>query len=118
VSFPPIVASGPNASLPHAVPRNGPSKRESRSFWTSGQNCVLLFRHEQTWIAGEARHATPGTLFRCPRSQLRPRCHQAGKETTESDAVARDFIAKAGYGNASVTDWATAVGLAVHEKPG
>jgi Xaa-Pro aminopeptidase len=120
VSFPPIVASGPNASLPHAVPTERAIK--------SGEPVILdlgsKLRHycsdmTRTWIAGEADTRLRDIYSIVREAQLAAQdAIKAGKETTEIDAVARDFIARAGYGECFGHGLGHGVGLAVHEKPG
>ncbi len=120
VSFPPIVASGPNASLPHAVPTERAIK--------AGEPVILdlgsKLRHycsdmTRTWIAGEADTRLRDIYSIVREAQLGAQdAIKAGKETTEIDAVARDFIARAGYGECFGHGLGHGVGLAVHEKPG
>lgn len=120
VSFPPIVASGPNASLPHAVPTD-------RSI-QAGDPVILdlgsKLRHycsdmTRTWIAGKADARLRDIYAVVREAQLAAQDGiKAGKETTEIDALARDVIAEAGYGECFGHGLGHGVGLAVHEKPG
>lgn len=120
VSFPPIVASGPHASLPHAVP----SDREIQA----GEPVILdlgsrLNRYcsdiTRTWIAG-----TPGKQLKeiyhiVREAQLAAQdAIRAGEDSVRVDAAARDLIAEAGYGEYFGHGLGHGVGLAVHEKPG
>lgn len=120
VSFPPIVASGPNASLPHAVP----TEREIGA----GEPVILDLGSKlhhycsdmtRTWIAGTPEKRLQ-EIYRIVReAQLAAQeAIRAGKESVEIDAVARDFIAKAGFGEYFGHGLGHGVGLAVHEKPG
>ncbi|HQN18315.1 MAG TPA: Xaa-Pro peptidase family protein [Syntrophobacteraceae bacterium] len=120
VSFPPIVAGGPNAALPHAVPTD-------RSIVTGdsvvldvgarlGHYCSDMTR---TWFAG-----VPGPklqeIYRVVRdAQLAAMDFiRAGRDTAEVDGVARRLIAGEGYGDHFGHGLGHGVGLAVHEKPG
>jgi Xaa-Pro aminopeptidase len=120
VSFPPIVAAGPNAALPHAVPT------ERRI--TAGEPVILDLGSKlghycsdmtRTWIAG-----TPDKklqeIYRIVReAQLAAQDFiRAGRDSVEVDGVARDVITKAGYGDYFGHGLGHGVGLAVHERPG
>jgi Xaa-Pro aminopeptidase len=120
VSFPPIVASGPHAALPHAVPTERKIAPGDPVILDLGSKlnhyCSDMTR---TWIAG-----TPDKkleeIYRIVReAQLAAQDFiRAGKDSTEVDAVARGLIAKAGYGKHFGHGLGHGVGLAVHEKPG
>ncbi len=120
VSFPPIVASGPNASLPHAVP--------SRRTIKPGEPVILdlgskLYRYcsdmTRTWIAGEPDGHLREIYTIVREAQLAAQdAIRAGKESTEIDAAARDLITRAGYGECFGHGLGHGVGLAVHERPG
>jgi len=120
VSFPPIVASGPNAALPHAVPTDRGIAVGDPVILDLGSKlnhyCSDMTR---TWIAG-APDAKLREIYRIVReAQLAAQDFiRAGKDSVEVDAVARDLIAKAGYGENFGHGLGHGVGLAVHEKPG
>jgi Xaa-Pro aminopeptidase len=120
VSFPPIVASGPNAALPHAVPTDRRIEGGDPVILDLGSKlnhyCSDMTR---TWIAG-APHAKLREIYRIVReAQLEAQDFiGAGKESAEVDAVARNLIARAGYGENFGHGLGHGVGLAVHEKPG
>jgi Xaa-Pro aminopeptidase len=120
VSFPPIVASGPNAALPHAVPGERTILEGEGVILDLGsrvdQYCSDMTR---TWIAGkpESRFADMYRIVReaqlAAQDVIRP-----GEESVAVDAVARGIIEKAGYGERFGHGLGHGVGLAVHEKPG
>jgi Xaa-Pro aminopeptidase len=120
VSFPPIVACGPRAALPHAVPTERKIGSGDPVILDLGSKldhyCSDMTR---TWIAG-----TPDRklreIYRIVReAQLAAQDFiRAGRDSVEVDAAARDLIAKAGYGDHFGHGLGHGVGLAVHEKPG
>jgi Xaa-Pro aminopeptidase len=120
VSFPPIVASGPNASLPHAVPTNRRIGAGEPVILDLGSKlnhyCSDMTR---TWIAGTPNEKLR-EIYRIVRdAQLAAQDFiRAGKDTIEVDAAARNLISKAGYGENFGHGLGHGVGLAVHEKPG
>jgi Xaa-Pro aminopeptidase len=119
-SFPPIVASGPNASVPHAVPTDrriceGEPLKIDIGARASGY-CSDMTR---TVCLGEPRDARlvelHGIVLEAQEqteAQLRP-----GMTGREGDTIARDVIAKAGYGEAFVHGLGHGIGLEVHEPP-
>jgi Xaa-Pro aminopeptidase len=120
VSFPPIVASGPNAALPHAVPTHRRIATGETVIIDMGARLSLYCSDmTRTWIAG-----TPDKklqeIYRIVReAQLAAQdAACAGMETTDLDKVARDVIEEAGYGEYFGHGLGHGVGLAVHEKPG
>ncbi len=119
VSFPPIAAAGPNAALPHAVPT--PRK-------IAPGDCVILdmgtkLRHycsdmTRTWIAGAPDKRLREIYGIVREAQLAAQeAARAGMETNALDAVARDFIGRAGYGDYFGHGLGHGVGIAVHEAP-
>lgn len=120
VAFPPIVASGPNAALPHAVP-------EERKI-AGGEPVILDLGSKldgycsdmtRTWVAG-----TPDPKLReiykiVREAQLAAQnAVRAGADSRAVDSAARDLIRDAGYGDRFGHGLGHGVGLAVHEKPG
>ena len=120
VSFPPIVASGPNAALPHAVPTERRIAAGEPVILDLGSRlnhyCSDMTR---TWIAGTPDRKLK-EIYRIVReAQLAAQDFiGAGKDSVAVDAVARDVITKAGYGEQFGHGLGHGVGLAVHEKPG
>jgi Xaa-Pro aminopeptidase len=119
-SFPSIVASGPNASVPHAVPTDR----------RIGEGEVLKIDIGAR-ASGYCSDMTRTVCFGAPRdprlvelhgivleaqeraeSRLRP-----GMTGREGDALAREVIDTAGYGKAFVHSLGHGIGLEVHEPP-
>lgn len=118
-SFPPIVASGPNSALPHAVPTDRVVREGEPIIIDMGARlagyCSDMTR---TVFLGEPRPVFKG-LYRAVRSaQLAAQARlRAGLTGREIDSVARAVIAEAGYGPQFVHSLGHGVGLAVHEAP-
>lgn len=120
VSFPIIVAAGPNGAQPHATPGDEPlgSGRPvviDMGARLGGYHADLT----RTIVLGEPdeRFRTIYTIVREAQARavagLRP-----GLQAHEADALARDYIAAAGYGEQFGHGLGHGVGLNIHEGPG
>lgn len=120
VSFPPIVASGPNASLPHAVPTERTIKPGEPVILDLGSKLLHYCSDmTRTWIAGEPDSRLKEIYTIVREAQLAAQdAIRAGRESGEIDGAARDLIARAGYGECFGHGLGHGVGLAVHERPG
>jgi Xaa-Pro aminopeptidase len=120
VSFPPIVASGPNAAIPHAVP-GGRRIQESETIIID-LGCRLehyCSDMTRTLFLGEPDEKARRIYAIVREAQSRAMAAmQAGVSSLEVDRVARDYIAAEGYGEHFGHGLGHGVGLAVHEKPG
>jgi Xaa-Pro aminopeptidase len=118
-AFPPIVASGPNGALPHAVPTERKLEHGEPIILDVGGivdgYCSDMTR---TIFLGE-----PPAYFReiyrivreaqlCAIESLRP-----GMETTAVDSLAREIISGASFGDFFGHSLGHGVGLATHEGP-
>lgn len=120
VSFPPIVASGPNGALPHAVPTNRRITDEDAVIVDLGARCNLYCSDmTRTWLGPNAPQKLK-EIYRIVRdAQLAAmEAIRAGVDSHEVDGVARGIIDGAGYGAAFGHGLGHGIGLAVHEKPG
>ena len=119
-SFPPIVASGPNAALPHAVPTDRVIRQGETVIIDMGAKvdgyCSDMTR---TVIpGGDAPSETRQVYMTVQRAQAAAQeCIMAGMTGREADAVARQVIKDAGYGRYFIHSLGHGVGLAVHEAP-
>jgi len=119
VAFATIVASGPRAALPHARATDRPIGRGEFVIVDFGavvegyhSDCTRTVvtapasaRHREVYaVVLDALEATLATL-------------RAGMTGREADAVARERIVRAGYGEAFGHGLGHGVGLAVHEGP-
>jgi len=120
VSFPPIVASGPSAALPHAVV----SDRQLRESETIIIDLGARVEHycsdmTRTVILGKPEAKAREIYSIVREAQLRAMAAvKAGVYSLDVDKVARDHIASSGYGDNFGHGLGHGVGLAVHEKPG
>jgi Xaa-Pro aminopeptidase len=119
-SFPSIVASGPNASVPHAVPSDrriqaGEVLKIDIGARVSGY-CSDMTRTVCLGTPSDPRavqlHAIVLEAQELVERQLRP-----GMTGREADSLAREFIAAAGYGDAFTHGLGHGIGLEVHEPP-
>ncbi len=119
-SFPSIVASGPNASIPHAVPSDrridaGEGiKIDIGARWRG--YCSDMTR---TVCLGEPRDSK---LVELHALVLEAQEHaeqtvRAGMSGIEADALARERIGQAGYGESFTHGLGHGIGLEVHEPP-
>jgi Xaa-Pro aminopeptidase len=120
VSFPPIVASGPSAALPHAVVSDRQLRESEPVIIDLGARvehyCSDMTR---TLILGKPQAKTREIYSIVREAQLRAMAAvKAGVYSLEVDKVARDYIASQGYGDSFGHGLGHGVGLAVHEKPG
>jgi len=119
VAFPPIVASGPNAALPHAVPTDRLVGTGGPILFDWGMRlkgyCSDISR---TIVLGE-----PDTTFKTVYQVVRDAQSMAteamkpGISTQAIDKIARDHIAAKGFGDRFGHGLGHGVGLAIHEKP-
>jgi Xaa-Pro aminopeptidase len=120
VAFPPIVASGPVAAMPHAVV----SDRQLREAETVIIDLGARVEHycsdmTRTLILGEPDVKTRQIYAIVREAQLRAmEAVRPGLSSIEVDKVARDYITSKGYGEHFGHGLGHGVGLAVHEKPG
>ncbi len=118
-SFPPIVASGPNAALPHAVPTDRKIGAGEPVIIDMGAKlngyCSDMTR---TIFMGEPDAEMKRIYMTVKEAQKRAQEGiRAGITCRQADLMARRVIEAAGYGQAFVHALGHGVGLAVHEAP-
>ena len=118
-SFPPIVASGVNSSMPHAMPSE--RKIQAGDFVTMDFGCVYqgyCSDMTRTVVIGKASAKQKEIYELVLKAQeavlKRIRPGMTGKET---DAIARDIIREGGYGDCFGHGLGHSVGLKIHEDP-
>ena len=119
VAFPPIVASGPNAALPHAVPTDRTLKEGEPILFDWGarlngycsdiSRTLVLGKPDKTF---KKIYQTVLDAQRKAVGLIKP-----GISTQEVDKIARDHIADMGYGDYFGHGLGHGVGLATHERP-
>jgi Xaa-Pro aminopeptidase len=119
-SFPSIVASGPNASVPHAVPSDRRIEEgevlkidigaRSRGYCSDMTRTVCLGEPRDSRLV--ELHAVVLEAQERAERLLRP-----GMTGREGDTLSRDVISQAGYGDAFMHGLGHGIGLEVHEPP-
>ncbi len=119
LSFPVIVAAGPNSALPHAIPTDRPiCKGEPILFDWGAKLGGYCSDTSRTVILGEPDHRFLqifNTVLEA--QQLAIEAIRAGVSSKNVDAVARDHITLKGYGDKFGHGLGHGTGLAVHEEP-
>ena len=120
IGFPFIVAAGPNASLPHAIPSDRPIQAGEPITLDLGAQ-VDGYRSDltRTVCLGKPKDDTYMRIWDIVLdAQLRAEEGiRAGMSGREADALARDVIVAAGHGEHFGHGLGHGVGLAIHEAP-
>lgn len=119
VAFPPIVASGPNSSMPHATPTDREIQAYEPIIIDMGAKfegyCSDMTR---TIFVGEPEEKIKEIYRIVRKAQLHAIQNiRAGMKTKMADALARDIITQEGYGDYFGHSLGHGVGLATHEAP-
>jgi Xaa-Pro aminopeptidase len=118
-SFPAIVAAGPNGALPHAEPGERPIGAGELVVFDMGAKlegyCSDGTRTYAVGEPGERAREVYETVLAAHAAALEAVTAGAGGEAV--DAVARELIAAAGYGERFGHGLGHGVGLEVHEAP-
>jgi Xaa-Pro aminopeptidase len=118
-SFPAIVASGVNSSMPHAVPTS--KKVEAGDFLTMDFGCVYegyCSDMTRTIVIGKASEKQKEVYNTVLKAQLAALDYiKAGVKGKDVDKVARDIIYQAGYEGCFGHGLGHSVGLHIHENP-
>ena len=114
-SFDTIVTSGPNSSLPHAIPQAKRLERPILIDWgaiyegyCSDNTRTMVYTEFQQEIWDIVAEAHDKAI-----KAIRP-----GMKCCEVDKVARDIIADYGYGDKFIHSTGHSLGLDIHETPG
>ena len=119
VSFDFIVVSGKNSSLPHGVPTD--KKIEKGDFVTMDFGAVCggyrsdMTRTVAVGAVSDKQREVYGIVLKAQKAAID--FIKAGVICKEVDRVARDIIAKAGYGDCFGHGFGHSVGLEIHENP-
>lgn len=119
MSFDPIVASGPNGSMPHAVPTD--RKIQDGDFVTMDFGvlyqgyCSDMTRTVALGHATEEMRKVYDTVLRAQLAGIA--ASHAGASGKSIDGAARDIITEAGYGPYFGHSYGHSLGLEIHEAP-
>ena len=119
LSFPSIVAAGPNSAVPHAVPTDRPIQPGEPILFDFG----IRLNGYCSDITRMAYIGTPDETYRniyrtvLEAQQIAVRAIVPGQNTKRVDEEARDHITAMGYGDNFGHGLGHGVGLAVHEAP-
>jgi Xaa-Pro aminopeptidase len=118
-AFPPIVASGPNSALPHAVPTDRVLREGEPIIFDVGARvdgyCSDMTR---TVFLGDPSPEFRKIYLTVREAQVSAiKALKPGMETIEADTIARDYIKKAGFGDYFGHSLGHGIGLAPHETP-
>lgn len=119
MSFDPIVASGPNGSMPHAVPTD--RKIQDGDFVTMDFGvlyqgyCSDMTRTVALGHATEEMRKVYDTVLRAQLAGIA--ASHAGASGKSVDGAARDIITEAGYGPYFGHSYGHSLGLEIHEAP-
>ncbi len=119
-SFPPIVASGPNSALPHAVPGDRKIQKGEAIIIDMGARlngyCSDMTR---TLFLGAPSRQFMQIYNTVKQAQAKAQeAISPGMTGMEADGIARKVIKEAGYGPYFVHSLGHGVGIAIHEAPG
>lgn len=118
-SFDPIVASGPNGSLPHAVPSG--RKVQAGDFITLDFGCKVgsyCSDMTRTIALGQPTEEMKKVYYTVLEAQLAGiAVAKAGVSGREVHMAAHDVIAQAGYGDYFGHGFGHSLGLDIHENP-
>ena len=119
LSFPVIVAAGPNSALPHAIPSDRPVQSGEPILFDWGVRLAgYCSDTSRTVILGE-----PGPDFLkvfntvLEAQQMAIAAIRAGVNSKAVDAIARDYIGSKGYADKFGHGLGHGTGLAIHEGP-
>jgi len=119
MAFPPIVASGPNAALPHAVPTGRKIGPKDPIIFDVGVKLDGYCSDMTRTIFMETPDPGFKEIYRIVRrAQLAALEYvRTGEDSTKPDSIARDIIKEAGFGDYFGHSLGHGVGLATHEAP-
>ena len=119
MSFDPIVASGPNGSMPHAVPTD--RKIQEGDFVTMDFSCIYqgyCSDMTRTVAVGHVTEEMEKVYHTVLQAQLAGiAAAKAGATGHDVDAAARKVIEDAGYGPYFGHSFGHSVGVEIHEAP-
>jgi Xaa-Pro aminopeptidase len=119
VAFPPIVAAGPNSSMPHAIPTDRKIHVREPIVIDLGAKLEGYCSDMTRTLFIEKPDEKIQEIYKIVRKAQLHAIHnmKAGMKAKTADALAREVITQAGYGDYFGHSLGHGVGLAVHEHP-
>jgi Xaa-Pro aminopeptidase len=119
MAFPPIVASGPNAALPHAQPGDRRLEHgDMVTFDIGAEKEGYASDMTRTIAVGRAGEQLRNVYDTVLRAQVRAvNAVKPGMPCVDLDRVARAYIEERGYGEAFGHSLGHGVGIRVHDSP-
>jgi Xaa-Pro aminopeptidase len=118
-SFPSIVASGPNASMPHAVPTDRQIQEGEPITIDIGAQvngyCSDMTRTVCIGTPSEKLREIHGLVLEA--QERAEKAIKNGMSGKDADAISRDFLGEMGYGEYFTHGLGHGIGLEVHEPP-
>lgn len=119
LSFPPVVVSGPNTSMPHGVAGNrkiAPGDFITMDFGVKLQGyCSDMTRTVAFGYATVKMRKIYNIVLEAQKAAISATC--AGRTGAEIDGIARNIIAQTGYGAYFGHGYGHSLGLEIHESP-
>jgi Xaa-Pro aminopeptidase len=119
LAFDPITVGGPNTAVPHAVPSDRPIREDELVLFDIGSKVRGYCSDMTRTLCVESAAPRLHEIWHVVRdAQLAAKdAVQPGMTGAAVDAVARDVIERAGYGEAFLHGLGHGIGLEVHEPP-
>jgi Xaa-Pro aminopeptidase len=119
VAFSPIVASGPNAALPHAIPTDRPIRQGEPILFDWGARVNGYCSDISRTIVYGRPDPTFTKVYQTVKDaqSMAIEAIKPGMSTQAVDKIARDHISAKGFGDHFGHGLGHGVGLATHEKP-
>jgi Xaa-Pro aminopeptidase len=118
-AFPPIVAAGRRAALPHAIPGKAKIRKKDLVILDFGARCAGYHSDVSRTRLPGGGSARARRLYRVVAEAQRRAIDAVapGVRASDVDSAAREVIAEAGYGDCFGHGTGHGVGLEVHERP-
>lgn len=119
LSFPPIVASGPNGALPHAIPGDRVIQKGEPILFDWGARLNGYCSDISRTVVIDRPDSTFKKVFQAvlDAQRLAIEAIKPGVSSKAVDKIARDFIEEKGFGGKFGHGLGHGAGLAIHESP-
>ena len=113
-SFDTIIATGPNSSLPHAIPQNKPLEEPILIDWGAKYEGYCS-DNTRTFVFTEKQNEILDIVLEAHNKAIK--AIKPGIKCCEIDTIARDIITEYGYGENFIHSTGHSLGLDIHESP-